>query len=125
MDLRDIEIFLTLADELHFGRTAERLHISPARVSQAISRQERRMGTVLFERTSRRVELTPVGARLRDDLRQGYELIQSGLALASRAGSDPAGTLRVAAMGIIGHELQPVVDAFTARHPACVVERRE
>jgi len=125
VDLRDIEIFLTLADELHFGRTAERLHVSPARVSQAISRQERRMGTTLFERTSRRVELTSVGARLRDDLRQGYELIQSGIAAASRTGERPAGLLRVAAMGIVGHELQPVVDEFTARHPGCSVERRE
>ncbi|WP_069385431.1 LysR family transcriptional regulator [Cellulosimicrobium cellulans] len=125
MDLRDIEIFLTLADELHFGRTAERLHVSPARVSQAISRQERRMGTVLFERTSRRVELTPVGARLRDDLRQGYELIQSGIAAASRAGERPTGTLRLAAMGIIGHEMLPVVRAFTERHPTCSVEQRE
>jgi len=125
VDLRDIEIFLTLADELHFGRTAERLHVSPARVSQAISRQERRMGTVLFERTSRRVELTPVGARLRDDLRQGYELIQSGLAAASRTGERPSGTLRLAAMGIVGHEMLPVVRTFTERHPGCSVEQRE
>ncbi|MCA5894209.1 LysR family transcriptional regulator [Isoptericola sp. NEAU-Y5] len=125
MDLRDIEIFLTLADELHFGRTAERLHVSPARVSQAISRQERRMGTTLFERTSRRVELTAVGARLRDDLRQGYELIQSGIAAASRSDERPEGTLRLAAMGVIGHELRPVIDAFTERHPGCAVERRE
>ncbi|MFD1050920.1 LysR family transcriptional regulator, partial [Kibdelosporangium lantanae] len=41
MELRDIEIFLTLADELHFGRAAARLHVSQARVSQAISLQER------------------------------------------------------------------------------------
>jgi len=125
VDMRDIEIFLTLADELHFGRTAERLHVSPARVSQAISRQERRMGTTLFTRTSRRVELTPVGARLRDDLRQGYELIQSGIAAASRADTRPEGTLRLASMGIIGHELRPLVDAFTRRYPGCTVERRE
>ncbi|WP_331749410.1 MULTISPECIES: LysR family transcriptional regulator [unclassified Streptomyces] len=39
-----MEIFLTLAQELHFGRTAEQLHVSPARVSQAIKKQERRIG---------------------------------------------------------------------------------
>ena len=44
MELRDIEVFLTLAEELHFGRTAERLHVTPARVSQAIKKQERAIG---------------------------------------------------------------------------------
>ncbi|QMW68396.1 LysR family transcriptional regulator [Mumia sp. ZJ1417] len=125
MELRDIEIFLTLADELHFGRTADRLNVSQARVSQAIAKQERRMGTVLFERTSRQVRLTPVGARLRDDLRQGYELIQSGLALASRSCQVPEGVLTLATMGAVGHEMRPVVDAFVARHPGCSVEPRE
>jgi DNA-binding transcriptional LysR family regulator len=73
VELRDIEIFLTLAEELHFGRTAERLHVSQARVSQAISKQERRLGVALFDRTSRRVTLTPVGRRLREDLQQALE----------------------------------------------------
>jgi DNA-binding transcriptional LysR family regulator len=59
MELRDIEIFLALAEELHFGRTAERLHVSQARVSQAIKKQERRIGGTLFERSSRQVRLTP------------------------------------------------------------------
>src|SRR5688572_27159371 len=44
VELRDIEIFLTLAEELHFGRTAERLRVSPARISQSIKQQERRIG---------------------------------------------------------------------------------
>ena len=44
MEQRDIEIFLTLAEELHFGRTAERLHVSTARVSQSIAKWERRVG---------------------------------------------------------------------------------
>jgi|GEM_PF-6490036 len=42
MELRDIEIFLTLAEKLHFGRTAELLHITPSRVSHVIKMQERR-----------------------------------------------------------------------------------
>lgn len=125
MELRDIEIFLTLADELHFGRTAERLNVSQARVSQAIAKQERRMGTALFDRTSRQVALTPVGARLRDDLRQGYELIQSGLAAASRHRHEPEGIVTVATMGAIGYEMRPVVEAFVRRHPGCSVEPRE
>ncbi|MFB9469656.1 LysR family transcriptional regulator [Nonomuraea salmonea] len=113
MELRDIEIFLTLAEELHFGRTAERLHVSQARVSQAIARQERRLGVALFERTSRRVALTPVGRRLREDLAQAYDLLQQGLARAEAAGR----TLRLGVFGHAGYELRPLIDAFRARHP--------
>ncbi|MEV5323040.1 LysR family transcriptional regulator [Nonomuraea sp. NPDC052634] len=115
MELRDIEIFLTLAEELHFGRTAERLRVSQARVSQAISRQERRLGVALFDRTSRRVTLTPVGRRLREDLAQAYELIQEGLARARAAGA--ARTLRVGVFGHARYVLRPLVDAFRSRHP--------
>jgi hypothetical protein len=51
VEQRDMEIFLTLADELHFGRAAQRLHVSTARVSQTIKKVERRIGAPLFERT--------------------------------------------------------------------------
>ena len=85
MELRDIEIFLTLAEELHFGRTAERLHVTPARVSQAIKKQERTIGATLFERTSRVVRLTPIGEQLRDDLELGYRQIRQAIGGAAAA----------------------------------------
>ena len=73
MELREIEIFLILAEELHFGRAAERLYVSQARVSQAISQQERHLGGALFDRSNRRqIRLTPLGRQLRDDLRPIY-----------------------------------------------------
>ncbi|MFD8558081.1 LysR family transcriptional regulator [Streptosporangium canum] len=125
MEFRDIEIFLTLAEELHFGRTAERLHVSSARVSQSIKRQERRIGAALFDRTSRTVTLTPIGCRLRDDLRQGYDLIQAGLARATASGLGASGTLRLGVMGALGNELRPVIDAFRARHLNCDVQLQE
>ncbi|QLY30372.1 LysR family transcriptional regulator [Nocardia huaxiensis] len=117
MELRDIEIFLTLAEELHFGRTAERLHVSQARVSQAIRTQERRIGTALFERTSRRVQLTPVGRRLRTDLQQVHDLLQAALARAEAAGLSAGQTLKVGVFGYAGHELRPLVDEFRTRYP--------
>ncbi|GAA2430728.1 LysR family transcriptional regulator [Actinomadura vinacea] len=122
MELRDIEIFLTLAEELHFGRTAERLHVSQARVSQAISRQERRLGVALFDRTSRRVTLTPVGRRLREDLQQALDLLQQGLARAEAAGLGAGRTLRLGVFGHAGHELRPLTDAFRARYPGIDVK---
>ncbi|GIG59936.1 LysR family transcriptional regulator [Longispora fulva] len=125
MELRDIEIFLTLAEELHFGRTAELLRVSQARVSQAIRKQERRIGATLFDRTSRTVTLTPIGRRLRDDLQQAYDLLQGGLARATAAGQGIGGTLRLGVMGALGAELRPVVEAFRARHPDGDVEISE
>lgn len=121
MELRDIEMFLVLAEELHFGRTAERLNVSQARVSQAIRKQERRIGAQLFERTSRRVRLTPVGERLRSDLQQAYDLIHSGLSRASAAGEAGRGVVRLGVMGALGNEMRPAIDAFDDRHPECEV----
>ncbi|GAA1632232.1 LysR family transcriptional regulator [Catellatospora bangladeshensis] len=125
MELRDIEIFLTLAEELHFGRTAERLHVSQARVSQAIKVQERRIGGTLFERTSRAVTLTPLGEQLRDDLRAGYDAIRKGLARASESTRGMAGTVRLGVMGVVGHEIRDVIGRFTAGSPGCDVATRE
>ena len=108
MELRDIEIFLTLAEELHFGRTATRLHVSQARISQAISQQERRLGALLFDRTNRRVvRLTPVGRQLRDDLRPVYAGLRDSLERARLAAQGVTAVLRVGMLPINGHDLRP------------------
>jgi len=125
VELRDIEIFLTLADELHFGRTAERLHVSQARVSQAIKAQERRIGAALFDRSSRAVTLTPLGAQLRDDLRTGYDAIRTGVVKATEAARGMTGTVRLGFMGSVAHEIRDVIDAFRGRYPDCDVALRE
>ncbi|GAA4984954.1 DNA-binding transcriptional LysR family regulator [Nonomuraea thailandensis] len=125
MELRDIEIFLTLAEELHFSRTAEKLHITQARVSQSIKKQERRVGAPLFGRTSRAVRLTPIGSRLRDDLRQAYDLINGGLERAAGVAQGIRGTLRLGVMGALGNELRPLIEAFAERHPGCEVQVTE
>ena len=59
VELRELRIFLVLAEELHFGRTAERLGISQPGVSEAVRVLESRIGVKVFDRTSRRVRLTP------------------------------------------------------------------
>ena len=68
IELREIRVFLTLAEELHFGRTAERLNLTQSRVSQALRAFEIRLGDRLVDRTSRRVTLTTAGERLRAEL---------------------------------------------------------
>ena len=92
MDSRDIHIFLTLCEELHFGRTAERLGLSPGRVSQVVRQLERRIGGSLFGRSSRAVGLTRLGEHLRDELRPGFEQVERAVASArSRAVSSRSG----------------------------------
>lgn len=125
MELRDIEIFLTLAEELHFGRTAERLRVSSARVSQSIKQQERRIGGALFERTSRSVRLTPLGERLRDRLDDGYRAITEGLDEAAATARGHAGTLTVGTFDTLHQQIASVLDLFRQRHQHCELRMRE
>ncbi|GAA4640013.1 LysR family transcriptional regulator [Actinoallomurus vinaceus] len=125
MELRDIEIFLTLAEELHFGRTAERLHITPSRVSQAIKKQERGIGAPLFDRTSRVVRLTPLGEQLRDDLYAGYRQILKGIDAAKEAVHGTTGSLTLGTMGPMTLLIGDLLDLFQARHPRARLQHRE
>jgi len=68
VELRELRIFLVLADELHFGRTAERLGISQPGVSEAVRVLESRLGVKVLDRTSRRVRLTSAGEELKRHL---------------------------------------------------------
>jgi DNA-binding transcriptional LysR family regulator len=111
---QDIEILLTLAQELHFGRIAERLHVSTARVSRCIRKWERRVGLPLFERTSRRVLLTPVGRQLHEDIGPAYQLIQDGIQRAVDTGRETRGLLAVSARHRLARRTSvPLADADT------------
>lgn len=126
MDRREIEIFLTLAEELHFGRSAERLRVSQARVSQTIKTLERRFGILLFDRTSRRVDLTPAGHALYVDVRAGHDQIARGVAAAIAAGRGLTGTLTVGLEAPALAELaEPVFARFRQRAPETELAFRE
>ena len=126
MERREIEIFLTLAEELHFGRTAQRLLVSQARVSQTIARLERQFGVALFERTSRRVALTPVGAALYADVRAGHDRIERGVAAAIAAGRGITGVLTVGLEAPAVAELAAAVfTRFRKHNPGVEIVFRE
>ncbi|MFE4357777.1 LysR family transcriptional regulator [Kitasatospora sp. NPDC056800] len=122
----EIEGFVVLAEELHFGRTAERLGVSRARVSQTIQRLERRVGAPLFERTSRRVRLTELGRRLLEDVGPAYRRIGDGLERARAAARGVEGVLTVGYLGgAAGEFVMEVIGAFARRHPGIDVRIHE
>ncbi|MET8814609.1 LysR family transcriptional regulator [Streptomyces sp. NPDC004549] len=122
----ELEAFLALAEELHFGRTAERLGVSTGRVSQVIKKVERRVGGPLFERTSRVVRLTPAGRRLAGDLAPLAAGLTEALRRAADASRGITGELRVAFLGEwTAPALLKAVTLFGERHPECRVTVRE
>ncbi|MEO3929323.1 LysR family transcriptional regulator [Micromonosporaceae bacterium B7E4] len=126
LERHEIETFLTLADELHFGRTAERLHVTTGRISHVVKKLERRIGAPLFERTSRVVRLTPIGRQLAADLTPLVAGIDEAVRRAVDAGRNVTGRLRVAFLGEgTAPLLLRAVNLFTERHPECEVEVHE
>jgi DNA-binding transcriptional LysR family regulator len=124
VELRELRVFLTLAEELHFARTAERLQLTPSRVSQSVRGLEQKIGAQLAHRTSRRVQLTSFGKLLVSEVGPAYgQLTQALESLSTRARS-VEGTIR---LGVFsgpagGPRLLDVLSAFEALHPECEVE---
>ncbi|WP_164410418.1 LysR family transcriptional regulator [Streptomyces salinarius] len=126
LERHELDVFLALAEELHFGRTAERLHVSTARVSQVIAKLERRVGVPLFNRTSRRVELTPVGRKLAEETRPAWAQIATAFERAVDAGRGLTGALDVAFVGAAGGQLMAgAAELFRKREPGCEIRLRE
>ncbi|WP_433346050.1 LysR family transcriptional regulator [Micromonospora sp. CA-111912] len=122
----EVETFLTLAEELHFGRTGGRLGVTTGRVSHVVKKLERRIGAPLFARTSRVVTLTPIGRRLADDLRPLVGGMEAAVRRATEAGRGMTGQLRVAFLGEgTASVLLRAVALFSERHPDCEVRVRE
>lgn len=118
MELRDIEIFLTLAEELHFGRTAQRLHLSQARISQSVKSQERHVGARLVDRSNpRNVQLTPLGKLLLDGLQPAYQDLVQAIEQTRLAAKGISGLVRIGMIGYNAYDYRPFWDAFRARHP--------
>ncbi|MEU8801888.1 LysR family transcriptional regulator [Spirillospora sp. NPDC048819] len=126
LERHEIEAFLTLSEELHFGRTAERLHVSTARVSQTIRRLERRVGVRLFDRTSRRVEPTPAGRRLAAEIGPAWARIGAAVERAVEEGRGVTGTLAAGFTGAAAGQLVAgAAELLRSREPGCRVLIRE
>lgn len=95
IELRQLRYFVAVAEELHFGRAADRLHMSQSPLSRAIRELERDLGVVLFVRTTRRVELTAAGSLLLERSRRALAEIDGAVADAQRTGQPDEGALAI------------------------------
>jgi DNA-binding transcriptional LysR family regulator len=119
-------LFLTLAEELHFGRTAERLGLRQPQVSKGLRQLEAEVGVPLLARTSRRVQLTPAGQALREPLQDWLQQGQSLAPLARAAAQGQRGRLRVGLVSPAGFGPLPQwLHAFQTAHPGVALELRE
>ncbi|HEX4788273.1 MAG TPA: LysR family transcriptional regulator [Actinospica sp.] len=114
VDLRKLRYFLAVAEELHFGRAAERLHIAQPVLSRQIRMLENELGTELFMRDRRHTELTPAGAQLVQETRP---LLAGAAALLRRVHAASEGVARFTIGFMPGITLTPVVRRLREQNP--------
>ncbi|WJY68523.1 LysR family transcriptional regulator [Corynebacterium auris] len=95
MEVQEARAFLVLAEELHFGRAADRLNMAQPPLSRAIRQLERRLKVKLFDRSTRRVELTTAGAALVEPARKLVEASEAAVRAARDAASGTTGVVRL------------------------------
>ncbi|REE97654.1 LysR family transcriptional regulator [Thermomonospora umbrina] len=126
MDLRHVVSFLALADELHFGRAAARLHVSQPTLSQHLQRLERSIGVELVARTSHEVRLTAAGRVFRERAEDIMARVERAGEAARTAAAGRLGTVRVGYNLPAGQRVLPgTLARFNTRHPGADVEMVE
>src|SRR5512147_2446181 len=124
MDLRQFRYFVAVGEELNFSRAARRLHMSQPPLSMQSKAIEEELGTVLLERTRRRVELTEPGRLFLDRARSVLKAVDGTGDAVRRAARGEAGEIRVAFTGSVPmfEAFPKFVQAFRERYPAVRVE---
>jgi len=117
MEVRQLQIFRTLAEELNFTRTAEKVHTVQSNVTAQIKALEEELGTPLFDRLGRRVTMTEAGRRFQPFAVQALAAMEQGQR-AIQAGAEPSGPLRIGAPeSVLTYRLPQVLRAFRRRFP--------
>jgi DNA-binding transcriptional LysR family regulator len=123
VELRQLEAFMAVAAELHFGRAAERLRIATPTLSELIRRLERELGTPLFTRTTRQVAITNAGSELRLRSKVILDEVAAAKAAVRRVAGGEAGTVRLGITPPVAPVLAPhLIRLFASEAPQVTVE---
>jgi DNA-binding transcriptional LysR family regulator len=123
MDLQQLQVFVAVAEELHFGRAAVRLHLAQPYVSRTVQALEADLGVELFRRTTRRVELTAAGAALVEPARAMVALGAEARRAVTAAHQGRSGRVRIGFAGPSAHvAVGQLARAVRERHPLIDLE---
>jgi DNA-binding transcriptional LysR family regulator len=126
LELRQLRYFVTVAEELHFGRAAIRLHMTQPPLSQTIQALEATLGTPLFARNNRNVALTPAGTAMLPEARRILLQMQALPDLAQRAAAGEIGRLSLAFVSTADYSVLPAfLREFRAAFPQVQIDLRE
>ena len=124
MEVRQLQFFRTLAEELNFTRTAERVHTVQSNVTAQIKALEEELGVPLFDRLGRKVALTDAGRRFHPFAEQALAAMEQGLRVIQN-GTEESGPLRIASPeSLLTYRLPPVMRAFRHRFPSVELQFR-
>lgn len=127
MDVKQLRYFLAVAEELHFGRAARRMHVVQSALSMQIRALEEELGGPLFTRTSRKVELTQAGLLLLEEARRTLSQLERTKTLVQRSLRGEGGQVRVGFAGnaVLAGERMRDLRAFRVRHPEVALDLQE
>lgn len=122
MEIRELRYFVALAEELHFGKAAQRLEMAQPPLSRAIARLERQLGVMLLERTSRKVTLTEAGAVLLSEARAILGAVASAERRTQQAAQSRSRLVLAVKSGTVGELLGKLLDVYRAEPGAATVD---
>ncbi|BAW09837.1 LysR family transcriptional regulator [Nocardia seriolae] len=122
VETRELRYFVAVAEELHFGRAAQRLAMAQPPLSRAIQQLERRLGVVLLHRNSRAITLTEAGTVLLREARLALEAVEAAERRTRRAAVDRPGVALAVKAGASSELLSKLLDAYAAEPGAVAVE---
>lgn len=126
MELRHLRYFVTLAEELHFGRAAERLHIAQPPLSQQIRQLETELGFELFHRTKRKVQLTEAGQVFLDEVQQIFKQLEQAIQVGRQTSRGEMGQLVVGFVSSAPYNILPkILRTFRSSVPEVRLELHE